>query len=627
MTIVFLSMSRYCQVYLVIKNSPDFELKKQYDLTIEAADKGKPDKSATAPVKVIIEDVNDHKPTFNQSDYSLVVSEGTAVRSRVGSVYATDSDSGPRGRLVYTIKGGNVGNAFAIDGNTGVISVYSSLDRETDGHYTLTVEARDGGNPSKDALVDVNITISDVNDNKPLFDKPRYSAPINEDASTGASVVTVFAKDDDMGKNKEITYDIKTGNEQGMFILDENSGLITLNQTLDHETKSSYALVVTASDHGTPPLSSSVDVMVIVNDVNDNPPKFPKSLYNCTVAENLAKGVAVCYVTADDPDSGVNGQLFYTITSGDTGNAFEINAATGEITTKRALDRESISVYNLRVKAEDGKFTRAGKSFSATTSVAVYIMDENDNGPIFNQSSYTYHVLENATMLHVVGGVTATDKDAGPNGEVTYSISAGNSGDSFKIDPSTGVIRVKSTLDRETQAQFSLTVIAKDSGTPSLSASTVVMVMIDDVNDNAPVFSPQIFYGSIREDASPGSTVLKVEAKDKDEGTNGQLQFDLQGKGRYNFSIDSRGFIHTATPLDYEKTGSYILTATAMDGGSPPGTASAQVNITIINVDDNVPVFETSSQASKIREDVAVGTRVVRLNATDADGNELMLIY
>ena len=103
--------------------------------------------------------------------------------------------------------------------------------------------------------------------------------------------------------------------------------------------------------------------------------------------------------------------------------------ATGEITTKHTLDRESISVYNLRVKAEDGKFTRAGKSFSATTSVAVYIMDENDNGPIFNQSSYTYHVLENATMLHVVGGVTATDKDAGPNGKVTYSISAGNSGD------------------------------------------------------------------------------------------------------------------------------------------------------------------------------------------------------
>ena len=117
---------------------------------------------------------------------------------------------------------------------------------------------------------------------------------------------------------------------------------------------------------------------------------------------------------------------------------------------------------------------------------------------------------------------------------------------------------------------------------------------------------------------------MQVEAKDDDEGTNGQLQFDLQGKGKDNFTIDSRGFIHTATPLDYETTSSYILTVTAKDGGSPPNSASAKVNITIVNVDDNVPVFETSTQVSKIREDVAIGTRVVRLNATDADGNDLV---
>ena len=114
-----------------------------------------------------------------------------------------------------------------------------------------------------------------------------------------------------------------------------------------------------------------------------------------------------------------------------------------------------------------------------------------------------------------------------------------------------------------------------------------------------------------------------MEANDKDEGTNGKLQFSLQGKGSDNFTIDSRGFIHTATPLDFETTGSYILTVNAKDGGSPSANASAQVNITVINVNDNVPVFETSSQVSKVREDVAIGTRVVRLNATDADGKGL----
>lgn len=114
-----------------------------------------------------------------------------------------------------------------------------------------------------------------------------------------------------------------------------------------------------------------------------------------------------------------------------------------------------------------------------------------------------------------------------------------------------------------------------------------------------------------------------MEASDKDEGTNGQLHFSLQGKGSENFTIDSRGFIHTKTPLDYETTAHYMLNVTATDGGSPSSSASAQVNITVVNVNDNVPVFVTSSQVSKVREDVAIGTRVIRLNATDADGKGL----
>ena len=114
-----------------------------------------------------------------------------------------------------------------------------------------------------------------------------------------------------------------------------------------------------------------------------------------------------------------------------------------------------------------------------------------------------------------------------------------------------------------------------------------------------------------------------MEASDKDEGTNGQLHFSLKGKGSENFTIDSRGFIHTKTPLDYETTAHYMLNVTATDGGSPSSSASAQVNITVVNVNDNVPVFVTSSQVSKVREDVAIGTRVIRLNATDADGKGL----
>ncbi|XP_068760232.1 protocadherin Fat 4-like [Montipora capricornis] len=611
---------------LLVKNSPDFETKNQYNLQVQASDNGAPSKAANAQVTVDIEDVNDHAPQFNQSQYSFTVSEGATIHANIGSVSATDLDSGPRGRLLYSIEGGDGNGVFAIDGNSGALRVLSKLDREQKASYFLNVEARDCGKPPKSALVDVKITISDINDNKPLFDKSPYLVRVNEDAIIGISVTTVFAKDDDAGKNSEITYAIKSGNEQGTFNLNGTSGLIALQRSLDRETKASYQLVVTAVDHGKPPLMSSVDVTVLVNDVNDNPPSFANSIYNCSVAENLAKKVAVCYVTASDPDACLNGQLYYTIVAGDVNNAFQINSATGEITTARILDRETIPVYKLTVMAEDCKSiakTSKKRSFNATTSVLVYILDENDNDPEFLNSSYSFNVKEDVMVAHEVGRVFAEDKDAGQNGYVTYRILAGNSVDSFNINPTSGAITVKSKLDRETYAQYSLTVLAKDSGVPSLSSTTVVIVIIDDVNDNAPVFSKQIFHGNIREDASTGSRVLKVEATDADEGTNGQVKFSLQGTDNGNFSIDSSGFIHTATQLDYENTKVYILNVTAEDGGSPPLSSSAQVNITVINVNDNVPVFDTSLQASMVRENVAIGTRVVRLNATDADGNQL----
>lgn len=202
----------------------------------------------------------------------------------------------------------------------------SKLDRERKDSYILNVEARDGGKTPKTALVDVKITISDINDNKPLFDKSPYLVHVTEDAAIGSSVVTLFAKDDDLGQNSEIAYAIRSGNEQGAFNLNDTTGLMKLKKYLDRETKASYKLIVTAVDHGTPPLTSSVDVTVVVNDVNDNPPTFAKSQYNCSVTENLMRGVAVCYVTATDPDTGANGQLYYSIVAGNVNNAFQINS-------------------------------------------------------------------------------------------------------------------------------------------------------------------------------------------------------------------------------------------------------------------------------------------------------------
>ncbi|XP_031561240.1 protein dachsous-like [Actinia tenebrosa] len=602
---------------ITIKKSPKFKTSSRYDLKVEARDKGNPIKTDTTQVKITIEDVNDNKPIFGQDRYNVKVSEAAAIGSTVQDVSATDEDSGPLGRVVFSILRGNVGNKFTIDGSTGSIKVSSSLDRESTKEFILTIKARDGGTPPLSSTCQVLINVTDVNDNTPVFSGP-YTFHVSEDQFVAYLVGQVTATDRDSGENARISYSGSTD----VFNIDPVSGKITLSKKVDHEAKSSYSLTVTASDHGSPPMSTSIVVKVIVDDVNDNPPKFPRDMYNCSIAENMVKGATVCYVTAVDPDSSANGRLVYTIAGGN--GTFLINSDTGEITTTAPLDRESTASYRLTVTVSDGKTFRSGPSFTDSVTVYVTVQDENDNPPKFIGAPYRMEVKEDASFGTSVGRVSAVDADDGPNGMITYSILQGNSEQKFNINPSSGVISVQKSLDREQTAQYTLSVQAKDSGKPvPQSTSTNIQVVIQDVNDHSPSFEREIFYGQIREDASIGSSVLQVKAVDRDEGANAKLTFSLSGKGSENFTIDSTGFVKSFTALDYETTSSYLLTVTANDSGNPPKQDTAKVNISIINVNDNVPSFDSTGQITTIPEDVAIGTRVVKLNATDSDGSQL----
>lgn len=201
----------------------------------------------------------------------------------------------------------------------GTIKLSSSLDRETTPTYDLTIEARDGGIPPLSSKCVVHVTVIDVNDNAPTFNGP-YTFHVTENKPTGTLVGQVTATDRDSGANGNVTYSGTTG----VFKVEKTTGKITLLKVLDHEKQALYSLTVTAMDHGSSSKQSTTVVKVIVDDVNDNPPKFPKDMYNCSVAENMARGAAVCYVTAVDPDSGANGRLFYSVTGGN--NKFTINS-------------------------------------------------------------------------------------------------------------------------------------------------------------------------------------------------------------------------------------------------------------------------------------------------------------
>ena len=209
--------------------------------------------------------------------------------------------------------------------STGELRVKSALDRETQASYTLRLEARDGAASPRSSTTSVILTVTDVNDNAPVFDMGRYDFEVYEDKATDELVGTILATDKDQGQNGNVVYDIQNNRDAQTFSLDVNSGKLKLAKGVDRETQASYAFTVTARDRGNPSRSSTVNVKVTIKDVNDNAPTFSKAQYDCSVSENLASDIAVCFVTATDRDVGANGQLSYSISNGNDGSAFRMD--------------------------------------------------------------------------------------------------------------------------------------------------------------------------------------------------------------------------------------------------------------------------------------------------------------
>ena len=277
---------------------------------MEARDGG--GKSAQADVVIVVEDYNDNKPVFEKDLYTPSVAENVRVGDPVDTVKATDADSGPRGSVTYSITNGNVGNAFTISA-AGKVTVSSGLDRETTETYTLTIKATDNGSPSLSATTTMNVTVTDINDNKPQFGKSSYSFAITENNNLDAEVgVLGPASDRDKGINAEIVYTIVSGNSGGTFAF-KATGELVAKVVLDRETTDSYDLEIEARDKGTPSLSTKVPVHVDVLDQNDVTPAFTQNPYNCQITENSAGNSFVCLVQASDNDKGLNGSVMYEL--------------------------------------------------------------------------------------------------------------------------------------------------------------------------------------------------------------------------------------------------------------------------------------------------------------------------
>ncbi|TWW76932.1 Protocadherin-16 Cadherin-19 [Takifugu flavidus] len=475
----------------------------------------------TVEVTIKVNDINDHAPKFPRKKATFRIPEQTAIGTRFPLEPAVDADQGQLTTQGYLIKDGNVGQAFTLEtrrGSNGVLYldlvVNTILDREKRSTYTLSLEAFDGGSPKRTDEMTLDITVQDINDNAPVFNQSRYHAIISENLQPGSNILQVFATDDDEGDNGKVLYEInrRQSDPDHYFLVDPQSGVITLNKPLDFEMRRVHELVVQAQDNATQPEVSNAFVTIHVRDYNDNQPTmtiiFLSEDGSPRVSEGAQPGQYVARISVTDPDYGEYANVNVSLEGGD--GKFALTTKDNIIyliCVDRILDREERDTYELRVMATDS----GTPPLRAESSFIIQVTDVNDNPPLFDQPVYRQVIPEVVFPGSFVLQVTARDKDHGPNGDISYSLfqDQGAYNKWFSIDSVTGIITTHSQLDYEKNPNPSITVVATDGGKPPLSSTAVVNIVLQDINDNEPVFERNVYNVSIKENTAPGTCILE----------------------------------------------------------------------------------------------------------------------
>ncbi|XP_012862492.1 protocadherin Fat 4 [Echinops telfairi] len=624
-------------LHLVSKGGLDREATPQYHLLVEVEDKGEPKRRGYLQVNVTVQDINDNPPVFGSSHYQAGVPEDAAVGSSVLQVAAADADEGTNADIRYRLQ--DEGTPFQMDPESGLITVREPLDFEARRQYSLTVQAMDRGVPSLTGRAEALIQLLDVNDNDPVV-KFRYFpatsryASVDENAQVGTVVALLTVTDaDSPAANGNISVQILGGNEQRHFEVQSsrvpNLSLIKVASPLDRERIPSYNLTVSVSDNYGAPSASAVQgrssvasLVIFVNDINDHPPVFTQQVCRVNLSEEAPPGSYVSGVSATDGDSGLNANLRYSIVSGNGLGWFHISEHSGLVTTGAAggLDRELASQIVLNISARD-QGVHPKVSYA---QLVVTLLDVNDEKPVFSQpEGYAVSVVENAptgTELLVLG---ATDGDLGDNGTVRFSLQEAETDKrSFRLDPVSGRLSTISSLDREEQAFYSLLVLATDLGSPPQSSMTHINVTLLDLNDNSPVFYPVQYFAHIQENEPGGSYITTVSATDPDLGSNGTVKYSISAGDRSRFQVNAlSGVISTRMALDREEKTAYQLQIVATDGGNLQSPNQAIVTITVLDTQDNPPVFSQAAYSFVVFENVALGYHVGRVSASTMDLN------
>ena len=566
--------------------------------------------------------------------------EEQRVGSPIGNV-AAESNIGNDNGYTFTILDNTddkqVKSKIHLNSTTGELATAKVINRETECSFETVcdISFEVAANGYLYRVLSVKISILDMNDNTPKFEESNKHFELSESKPVDYEITLTPATDLDMGENNGVVgYEFSpfSSNTEDFSLKYEKSGSaeslsLVLVNTLDHETKENYRLLILAKDAGVPIRTGTLTVSIDVLDENDNKPQFLDPVLNVTVTEDIAVGKVIVALQAKDIDSGKNGEVFYQLKKDQTADildSFEVNENTGELSVAAKLDYDRDAAHKtiLIVATDKGDYPQ-----SSTATVYLTVIDVGNNPPqitlTFLEPEISPNVIlvsENSPMNKTVVHVNVEDTDTGQNGNVTCltyntylgmkEVTSSNGRKGYKVF-------VQHLLNRESMDKHNVTVTCIDGG--DMESSVAFVVSVKDENDNFPIFSTYIYKASVLENVTYGAEIIRVNATDADVDDNGRVTFAIANDSATDFEVEENtGIIRARKSFDRETEAQEVFKVLAMDHGKTPKTSTATVMLNILDVNDVVPKF-TVMDPFEVKENLPPNTYVNTVTATDND--------
>ena len=590
-----------------------------YQFSIFANDSGSPQMYDEAAVTIIVTHALPEFISFPPTPFTFNYTEESPVGTPIGVVTVEQDTPAVMMDLQYDTVGES--DFFSVFPTSGVVINTVEIDREMYQQLNFTVRAFFPDNTNLSNTTVVIVDVLDINDNRPVFDEEVVHRTIpTTELSTTVPLVNLTVTDADEGINQEIDLRLQTTpNATGLFRIEAGGMVFATTTALDPMV---YTFEIVAEDRGQPSLSSTATAVINVQIPAPDVIFFTQSVYHFNISENIGATSFIGQVELEMIDEAF--QSFVTFNSATI--EFTVAQSSGEITSNVNFDFEIQRYYVFTITAVlDIPFRDPPLYLNTTATVNVSIIDENDNSPQFVNFPFFLQFDENVTMPLIVVQISARDEDSGSNSMLTYSI-ANDVDNAFSINSTTGEITMVPSLDRESQENYTLTIIVRDAGTSPRQAESSLQFQLLDINDNPPSLISGLTYNA-SERISAGTLVFQFVGDDTDLRANGNIRFQLQNEDAFNVDEDT-GIVTLSVELDYESQTSYSLTLTLRDNwpedtDEVTNSVDYAITINVINRPDTPPEFDMASSTAEIDPRLSINEVLTTIIATDADGDIL----